>query len=294
MSQSKLQMIFLSFDIEKTLKFILGRFLQKLNQRHNRRKQVRSSNINAGKCENEICVSIQLQKKNKKIFRLISGLRWNVIATSHLCLASTMQIMVSIYSYLTRYAFILNNETLNLLSLRKRTSSFCSNLVIFGYPIWWTFLVEQQILINFEGIQNFKKKKILALLIVWLPWQNAKITPYDAFCSKLRSYNPLKAEYFDYVDPLKSGMTRQQTVIKLNLSKPSITGIENYHYLQEVWTQEQMRTFEGFFSWYNKKRFPFNFGGNAKNDFFLPRQRYQINEAWLYVTKPGQHLSTEN
>ena len=37
--------------------------------------------------------------------------------------------------------------------------------------------------------------------------QNTEFHPYDAFYSKLRSCNPLEAEYTDYVNLMKSGLT---------------------------------------------------------------------------------------
>ena len=58
--------------------------------------------------------------------------------------------------------------------------------------------------------------------------QNKELLPYDAFYSKLRSCNTLEAEYADYVSLLKSGLTIEQAVLKLKLSKPPPTGIENY------------------------------------------------------------------
>ena len=57
----------------------------------------------------------------------------------------------------------------------------------------------------------------------------------------------------DYVNPLKSGLTTEQAVVKLKLSKPAPTGIENYHYLQQIWKQEQMSSFNDFLRWYNNK-----------------------------------------
>ena len=74
-----------------------------------------------------------------------------------------------------------------------------------------------------------------------------------AFTKKLRSCNPLEAEYTDYVSLLKSGLTTEQAVVKLKLSKPPPTGIDNYQYLQQLWKQEQMSSFKDFLRWYNKK-----------------------------------------
>ena len=40
--------------------------------------------------------------------------------------------------------------------------------------------------------------------------QNTELPPYDAFYSKLRSCNTLEAEYTDYVNLRKSGLTTEQ------------------------------------------------------------------------------------
>ena len=55
-----------------------------------------------------------------------------------------------------------------------------------------------------------------------------ELPPYDAFYSKLRSCNPLAAEYADSVSLLKSGLTIEQAVVRLKLSKLPPTVIENY------------------------------------------------------------------
>ena len=69
--------------------------------------------------------------------------------------------------------------------------------------------------------------------------QNTELPPYDAFYSKLRS-NPLKTEYPHYVDLSKSGLTVEQAVIKVKLSKPPPTGIEIYQYLQQIWKRPSL------------------------------------------------------
>ena len=63
----------------------------------------------------------------------------------------------------------------------------------------------------------------------------------------------LKPKHTDCVNLLKSGLTTEQAVIKLKLSKPPPTGIENYHYFQQIWKQEQMSSFKDFLRWYSKK-----------------------------------------
>ena len=64
--------------------------------------------------------------------------------------------------------------------------------------------------------------------------QKTELPPYDDFYSKLRSCNSLEAEYTDYVNLLKSGLTTEQAVLKLKLSKLPPTGIEIYQYLQQI------------------------------------------------------------
>ena len=83
--------------------------------------------------------------------------------------------------------------------------------------------------------------------------QNTELSAYDAFYSKLRRCSPLEAKYTDYVNLLKSGLTTEQAVVKLKLSRPPPIGIENYQYLQQIWKQEQMSSFKDFLRWYNNK-----------------------------------------
>ena len=73
--------------------------------------------------------------------------------------------------------------------------------------------------------------------------QKKELPLYNAFYSKLRSCYSLETEYTDYVNLLKVLLTTEQAVIKLKLSNPPSTGIENYHYLQLIWKQEQMSSF---------------------------------------------------
>ena len=56
--------------------------------------------------------------------------------------------------------------------------------------------------------------------------QNTEPSTYDAFYSKFRSCNPLEAEYTDFFNLLKSRLTIEQAIVKLELAKPPPTGIE--------------------------------------------------------------------
>ena len=55
--------------------------------------------------------------------------------------------------------------------------------------------------------------------------QIAELLPYDPIYSKLRSCNPFEAEYMDYVNLLKNGLTAEQAVVKLKLSNPPLLGL---------------------------------------------------------------------
>ena len=65
--------------------------------------------------------------------------------------------------------------------------------------------------------------------------QNTKLPPYDASKGKPRTCNPLAAENNQYANLLKSGLTTEEAVVKLKLSKPPSTGVENYQNLQQKW-----------------------------------------------------------
>ena len=122
---------------------------------------------------------------------------------------------------------------------------------------------------------------------------DTELPSYDAFYSKLRSCSPLEAEYTEYVNLFKSGLTTEQAVIKLKLSKPPPTGIENYQYLQQICKQEQKSSSTDFLRWYNNKEVVPTLEAMQKLIYFLPRQRYRYVKPWLYFTKPGQHLLTQ-
>ena len=55
---------------------------------------------------------------------------------------------------------------------------------------------------------------------------------------------------------MKSGLTTEQAVFRLKLSKPTPTGNDNCHYLPQMWKQEQMSSFTDFLRWYNNKDVP--------------------------------------
>ena len=82
---------------------------------------------------------------------------------------------------------------------------------------------------------------------------NSELPPYDAFFSKLRNVNPLEKDYSDSQKLLSCGLTTEEALSKMKLSKPPPSGKENYQYLLDIWNQENMCTFKDFLRWYNNK-----------------------------------------
>ena len=82
---------------------------------------------------------------------------------------------------------------------------------------------------------------------------NSELPPYDAFFSKLRNVNPLEKDYSDYQKLLSCGWKTEEALSKMTLSKPPLSGEENYQYLLDIWNHEKMCTFKDFLRWYNNK-----------------------------------------
>ena len=83
--------------------------------------------------------------------------------------------------------------------------------------------------------------------------KNSELPPYNAFFSKLRNLNPLEKDYSDYQNLLSSGLKTEEALSKMKLSKSPPSGEENYQYLLDIWSHENMCTFKDFSRWYNNK-----------------------------------------
>ena len=236
------------FDIETTIKTKLGSILEKLTQRHNQREQ-------ADLDVNETCTSTQfLQIQKKQLIDLQEHLERYCNVLPILGFNSVKYDLNLIKSYLLP---ILVNERNIEPTVIKKANQFIS------FKFGDIQLLEiMNLLGGAKSLDSFLKAYKTSETKKFLPYdwfdhpdkmQNPELPQYDAFYSKLRSCNPLKTKYTDYVNLLKSGLTTEQAVIKLKLWKPSPTGIENYFYLQQIWKQEQMSSFKDFLRWYNKK-----------------------------------------
>ena len=249
-SQSKAKMKNLFLEIKTTLKIKLGSILEKLTQRHNRREQA-----NMDDCDNETCASTQLlQIQKNQLIDLQESLERYCNVLPVFGFNSAKYDLNFIKSYLLP---ILINERDIEPTVIKKTNQFIS--FKFGD-------IQLLDIMNFLGgetnLDSFLKAYKTSETKRFFPYewfdhpdkmQNTELPPYDAFYKKLRSSNPLEADYTDYVNLLKSGLTTEQAVVKLKLSKPPPTGIENYQYLQQIWKQEQMSSFKDFLRWYNNK-----------------------------------------
>ena len=95
------------------------------------------------------------------------------------------------------------------------------------------------------------------------------------------------------VNILKNGITTQQTVIKLNLSKPPPTGIRKYHYLQHMKRKEQMCSVMDFLRWYNKKYVVLSLEAMQKMTALYHGKDIDMLKLGCTLPKPGQNMSRQ-
>ena len=252
--QSKAKMKNLFLDIETTIKIKVGSILEKLTQSHNRQVSARFD-MSQGYCENEICASTHfLQIQKNQLIDLQESLERYCNVLPVFSFKSAKYDLNLIKSFLLP---ILINERDIEPTVIKQASQFIS--FKFGD-------IQLLDIINFHGgatgLDSFLKAYKTSEIKRFFPYewfdhpdemQNTELPPYDAFYSKLRSCNPLEAEYTDYVNLLINGLTTEQAVVNLKLSNPPPTRIENYQYLQQIWKQEQMSSFKDFLQWYNNE-----------------------------------------
>ena len=248
--QSKAIMKNLFLDIKTTINIKLGSILEKLTHRHNRREQAHLDG-----CNKKTCTSTQfLQIQKEQLIDLQERLEryCNVLP---------------IFGF-NSAKYDLNLKKSYLLPILVNERNFEPTVIKKANQIISFKFGDIQLLdiMNFIGgatsLDSFLMAYRTSETKRFFPYewfdhpdkmQKPELPPYDAFYSKLRSCNPLETEYTDYVNLLKSGLTREQAVIRLKLSKPPPTGIENYLYLQQIWKQEQMNSFRDFLRWYNNK-----------------------------------------
>ena len=249
-SQSKAQMKVSFPDIETTIKINLGSILEKLTQHHNRREQA-----DLDESDNEICASTQfLRIQKNQLIDLHESLKRFCKVITVFGFNSAKYDLNLVKSYLLPN--LVNERSVEPTVIKK-----ANQFILFKFGDIQLFDI-----MNFLGgstsLDSFLKGYKTSETKEFFPheWfdhpdkmQNTELPTYDAFYSKLRSCNPLEAEYTDYVNLLKSGLTTEQAVVKLKLSKPPPTGNEYYQNLLHIWKQEQMSSFKDFLRWYKNK-----------------------------------------
>ena len=224
-SQSKSKMKNLFLDIETTKKIKLASILEKLTQRHKRREQAILDD-----CVKETCASIQfLQLQKNQLIDLQESLEryCNVLPVFGFNSAKYDINLIKSFSL----PILINERDIEPTVIKK-----ANQFISFKFGV-----IQLLDIMNFLGgatsLDSFLKAYKTSETKGFFPYewfdhadkmQNTELPPYDSFYSKLRSCNPREAEYTDYVNLLKSGLTKEQAVVKLKLSKPPPTGIENY------------------------------------------------------------------
>ena len=179
----------LFFDIETTIKIKLGSILEKLTQRHNRRKQA-----DLDHCGNETCASNQfMQIQKNQLTDLQDSLERYCNVLPVFGFNSGKYDLNLIKSYLLP---ILINERDIEPTVIKRVNHFIS--FKFGD-------IQVLDIMNFLGgatsLDSFLKAYKTSETKVFFPYewfdhthkiQNTELPPYDAFYNKLRSCNLLK------------------------------------------------------------------------------------------------------
>ena len=249
-SQSKAKMKNLFLHIKTTKKIKPSSILEKLTQRHNRREQA-----DLDDCDNEICASPRfLQIQKSRINDLQESLERYCNVLSVFGFNSAKYDRNLIKSYLLPILF--NERDLESTVIKKANQFISFNFGDIQLLDMMNFLGGVTSLDSFlMAYKTSETKRFFPYEWFDHPdkMQNTELPPYDAFYSKIRSCNSLEAKYTDYVNLLKSKLTTEQAVIKLKLSKPPPTGIEDYQYLQKIWKQEQMMSFKDFLRWFNNK-----------------------------------------
>ena len=255
-SQSKAKMRNMFLETETTIKIKLGKLLEKLTQRHNRRERARFD-MSQDDCDNEVCASTQfLQIQKSQLFDLQEYLKRYCNFLPVFGFNSAKYDLNLIKSCLL--PILVNERDIEPTVIKKANQVISFNFGDIQLLDIMNILGGATSLDSFSEAYNTSEAKGF-FPYKWFDhpdkMQNTEFPPYayDAFYSKLRSCNPLEAKYTDYVILLKSGLTREQAVVILKLSKPPPTVIEKNQYLQQVWKQEQLSSNKDFLRWYNNK-----------------------------------------
>ena len=191
--------------------------MEKLTQRHNRREQV-----NLEYCDKKRCASTQfLQIQKNQIFDLQEHLEQSCFVLTVFGFNSVKEKLNLIKSYLL--PIFVNERDIEPTVIKK-----ANQLISVKFDD--IRLLDQK---NSPGgatsLDSFLKAHKTSETKRLFPYewfdhpdkmQKTELPPYDTFHIKLHSCNFLEAEYNKYVNLLKTGLTAEQAVVILKLSKP--------------------------------------------------------------------------
>ena len=225
--------------------------------------------------------------RSKNISYLNLSSIWNDIVMYYLCPVSTVQNMISIFLQPFLLPILVNERDIEP-TVIKKANQFIS---------FKTGDIQLLDIMNFLGgatsLDLILKEYRTSETIRFFPFervdhpdkmQNTELPPYDAFYGIFRSCNALEAEYADYVNLLMSGLTTEQVVVKLKLSKSPHTGIEHYQYLQQIWKHGQTNSLRDSLRWYSKKDVVLTFEAMQKKIAFYHNE--DIDMSKLGCTSP--------
>ena len=180
---------------------------------------------------------IELQEHSERYCKVLPVFRFN----------SSKHDLNSITSYLVTVP--VNEQDI------ESTSDIIKSQVVSSKPcfiqswIQWFFSEEQQ-----TWIPSWKQTKLQKIKLFSHgsfhrigKLQNKQLPSCDAFTVKLYKSIPAYSSWIHWLINLsKSGKTTQQAFIRIKVSKPQDTGVDNYHYLLQTWKQEKMSSFKDF------------------------------------------------
>ena len=216
-------------DNEAKLNISVGGILERLTERHKRRKQAYLDD-----CRNETCTSTQfLQIQKKHLIDLQEHLELCCNVSPVFGFNSARYDLNLIKSYLL--PILVNKRNIEPTVIKK-----ANQFISFKFDDI-QLLDIMNFLVGTTGLDSFLKAYKTTETKRFFPYewfdhpdnmQNTELPSYDAFYCKLLSCNPLETENTDYAKLLISGLTTKQDVIKLILAKPIPAGTENNIYIR--------------------------------------------------------------
>ena len=154
-----------------------------------------------------------------------------------------------------------------LFNLQRHFNNYDDTLPVFGFN---SGMYDLNLIKNYL-IPHLLNDKAVTPTVIKKANQFISFKFGDSFFGKLKNLNPLKKDFAQFEQLIKSGKDESVVLREMVLKENPTTGIENYALLEELWKVEKMKTFRDFLCWYNNKDVFTNFASNEENDEILPR-----------------------